>query len=181
MIRVLLPALLLVACVLAPAARSEEVRIGYSLSIDLPWTTLNESSIKSGPEVKRAQSYVVSLWSEEYGRILAFLAIVPRPNTYFSTGGEQSLEKQIEEWNFFKDKKITDRKSLGCVYGTCLSFKADDAACAVFRRQIGTAGKARVESYSETAGPRLYGFYCSYATPTLETREIDWVLQSIKN
>jgi hypothetical protein len=51
----------------------------------------------------------------------------------------------------------------------------------VFRRQIGTAGKSRGESVSEvTAGPRLYGYYCDAALPTIDSRTMDTVLRGIK-
>jgi hypothetical protein len=176
----LIAAMVLAWAAISAPARAEQVRIGYSLTVDLPWVTAQESQVKSGPAAGRATTFIATFWSEKYGRVLGVLAVVPRPMTYF-TGDEQPLEKDIANWTFFKDKTITDQRGLACVYGTCLGFKAGDLGCAVFRRQIGTAGKARVESYSETAGPRLHGFYCSYATPAIDARELDAVLQGIKS
>jgi hypothetical protein len=173
-------AALALAWAVAVPAGAEEVRIGYSLSVDLPWVTMKESKVQSGPSVSRAQTFIATFWSEKYGRILGVLAVVPRPMTYF-TGENLPLEKEITNWTFFEDKTISDQRGVACVYGNCLAFKAGDLGCAVFRRQIGTAGKARVESYSETAGPRLHGFYCSYATPAIDARELDAVLQGIKS
>src|SRR6185503_18679306 len=84
------------AAVSAPAT-ADEVRIGYSLSVNLPWVTAQESQVKSGPSVSRATTFIATFWSQKYGRVLGVLAVVPRPMTYF-TGDEQSLEKDIANW-----------------------------------------------------------------------------------
>jgi hypothetical protein len=159
------------------AAHAEPVRIAYTVTIDLPWITASESEIKAGPAVRGAQTYFGSFWSTQERRFLGVLAFIPRPLTYFS-GAAESLDDEIEI--FFKGQTITDKHGIGCVYGSCLAFKADEMACAVFRRQIGTAGKSRGESVSEvTAGPRLYGYYCNAASPAIDSREMDTVLRGI--
>jgi hypothetical protein len=177
---------MLLACLLlaligwgsTPAAHAEAVRIGYAVTIDLPWISVAESEVKGGPGVRGAQTYFASFWSTQEHRALGVVAFIPKRLTYFG-GDDESLDEQITI--FFKGKKITDRHGIGCVYGSCLAFKADDLACAVFRRQIGTSGKARGESAAEvTAGPRLYGYYCSAASPTIDSREMDTVLHGIK-
>jgi hypothetical protein len=163
-----------------PAA-AEQVRVGHSnLYVDLPFVTLKDSKITSeGPSGGAiSQSYVASFWSEEWGRLLAFLAVIPRDYAYFK-GDSEPLDSDIANWSFFDGKQLTDKKTVACAYATCLAFRADEIACAVFRRQIGSTGKARTDSRSDTMGPRLYGFYCSYATETLTSSEIDAVLQGI--
>jgi hypothetical protein len=162
-------------------AKADAVRVGYTnLYVDLPFVTAKDSKITAdGPTGPRiAQSYVAIFWSEEWGRILSFVAIIPREYSYF-TGEDPPLEQHIGDWSFFTDKTVSDHKPIACVYGTCLGFKADDAACAVFRRQIGSAGKQRSDARSDSAGPRLYGFYCSYASASLTASEVDAVLSGI--
>lgn len=176
-----LASLFLGGTLLSAAAAAEQVRIGYSnLYVDLPFVTSKDSKISSdGPTGPRiSQSYVAVFWSEEYGRILSFIAVVPREYSYF-TGEDLPLDQHIADWTFFTDKTISDKKPIACIYGACLGFRADEAACAMFRRQIGTAGKSRSDARSDSAGPRLYGFYCSYASPTLNATEVDAVLQGI--
>jgi hypothetical protein len=166
--------------VLGPAA-ADQVRVGHSnLYVDLPFATLKDSKITSeGPSGGAiSQSYVASFWSEEWGRLLGFVAIIPRDYAYFK-GDTEPLEKDIANWSFFDGKQVTDKKSVACAFGSCLGFRAEDFACAVFRRQIGSTGKARTDSRSDTMGPRLYGFYCSYTTDALSSSEIDAVLQGI--
>jgi hypothetical protein len=174
--------LVLVACMsFTPAARAEAVRVGDRLTIDLPWITAKQSKVETlNLGGRLSQSYSAVFWSDVYGRVLGILAVIPKPNTYFSEES-QTLEGSIANWGFFKEKKITDQKTMSCAFGSCLTFRADETACSVFRRQIGSAGKARQSySYEYTAGPRIYGFYCSYATPTLDSVEIDAVMQSVR-
>jgi hypothetical protein len=159
---------------------AEEVRIGFGLSIDRPWITSANSAVRPVSMPGRvSQAHIASFWSEAEGRVLVFLAIVPRPNTYFSEDSK-TLAEQIGEWEFFDDKKITDQKGLGCAFGICLGFRADDLACAVFRRQIGSAGKPRIEYRDESAGPRIYGFYCRAGVASLSSSDADEVMQAIK-
>lgn len=87
-------------------------------------------------------------------------------HSYFQ-GDTGPLDADIANWSFFTDKTVSDRKTIGCAFGTCLAFRADGAACAVFRHQIGSAG------------PRLYGFYCGYATETIRSSEMDAVLRGL--
>jgi hypothetical protein len=160
-ISLFLASLILTGIALLPAALAEQVRIGYSnLYVNLPFVTSKDSKITSeGPTGGRiSQSYVAIFWSEEWGRLLGFVAVIPQDNSYFKSDTEP-LDADIANWTYFDDKTISDKKPVACVYGSCLGFRADEAACAVFRRQIGTPGKQRSDARSDSAGPRLYGFY----------------------
>jgi hypothetical protein len=173
-----LAALAWVAAALPAAA--ERVQLGYGdLYVDLPWVKRADSEIGSGPAGRGVSRTITAIfWSDEEGRMLAIMAIIPQPYTYFS-GSEPPLSEDIAQWGFFDDKTVTEQRGVACAFGSCLAFRADNVGCAVFRRQIGSAGKQRMESYKESAGPRIYGFYCSAGKPTLDARELDGVLRGI--
>ncbi len=173
---------MLVGLALAPwaaLAGAAEVRVGPALKVDLPWVTGKDSTVRSGPHVPRADSFLASFWSSEEGRVMAILAVEPWANSYF-VGTDRPLDEQIATWGFFEDKTIADRRPLGCANGACLGFTADDVGCAVFTRQIGTPGRSHIDSHTEAAGPRVYGFYCRVGASELDAGELDAVLQGIR-
>ncbi|MBX6321273.1 MAG: hypothetical protein IRY94_05550 [Rhodospirillaceae bacterium] len=170
--------LCLAVALLASRAEAGEVPVGPALKVDLPWVSDKRSTVRSGPPVPRADSYITSFWSQEDGRVMAVLAVVPRPNSYF-VGSDRPLEEQIATWGFFRGKTIGEHGALRCTGGACLAFTIDGGACVVFRRQVGAAGAPRIGSAAEGAGPRIYGYYCRAGATALGAGEVDAVLHGI--